>query len=336
MSTKKNAVTINRDPKIEKLLDEHGISYTYEAMVPLSDLERHADAQSRLGTVKQADVRGYAEQMKQGAIFPPVVLWEDSVEGWVIVDGNTRVLAKRKNKATHTDAYVVDLSTSAEAIVVSAIFNGTNGQPLSTSEIKRAILANEKMGTKRYSAKRLAKDYGVSAAYVSKIINVARAKDDLVALGVDVNALHDSALDKIGKITDDAVKRDLANLAIDAKLSQPDLAAVVRDVKAKGAEADRLKVVSDSRTEQARRIEDVKQGRAVSGNPAATAAMVMGRLNKAIETHPDAETWVPVKAEARQNVRTLASDLSDFLSKIVAAIDAAPAPIDAPEEADAA
>ena len=134
------AKSSNRRPDSEALLDQNGIKWTYAEVVPIDQIERHADAQSRTGDVDKARVKRFAEQMKQGAVFPPEIIWSNGYENYGLIDGNTRIAGKRALNWPSTSAYIVECADAAEAVFVSALFNATNGQELTKDELTRAVL----------------------------------------------------------------------------------------------------------------------------------------------------------------------------------------------------
>lgn len=305
----------NRRPEIESILDEHGVKYTYVPAVSIEDIERHPDSQSRLRDADEKLVGEYAEKMKRGAIFPPLILWKDGYDGYGLVDGNSRAEAKKKRGLTETDAYLVEIEDSNEAVYVSAIFNATHGQRLTKEEVKHAVIAAGLMTNKRTND-RLAQDYGITPGTVTKIQKVHTTTNELVKLGVNPSQLTESAIYTLSKLGDTAVKRDLATLVIDTDLAQGEVGALVKDIQTKTSEADRLKVISDARTARQAHIEAKRTGRVVDRQPLHQASMVFGQLAKLIESFPDPEQWVPVDATRRQETLPRIKQIHDFLGQV--------------------
>jgi ParB-like chromosome segregation protein Spo0J len=108
MATARRSTKLDhKDSKIEKILDEHGITFEYRDAVPIAEIERHPDSQSRLRQVDTSRVLSYATAMKEGAVFPPIVVSQDGFDGFRIVDGDGRVSANKRRKITTIPAYVV-------------------------------------------------------------------------------------------------------------------------------------------------------------------------------------------------------------------------------------
>lgn len=319
MANAKGAKADNRRADIEQILTAHGVKFDYKGIVPISEIERHIESQSRLRDADRSLVKEYEEKMKRGAIFPPVILWEDGYQGYGIVDGNTRIEAKKKRGETQVDAYIIDVVDANEAVYVSAIFNASHGQRLSKEEIRHAVVAAGLMDNPPTN-EQLAQDYGVKPSTVTKIQNVHRITGELVDLGIsDAPEMTEAARYSISSLSDTAVKRDLAQLILDSDIPQADIGALTKEIKSKGSEAERLKVISDARTDLAAKIEAKQTGRQSKGQPVAQVSMVFGRILSIIEDYPDVEQWVPVDPDRRADFEAKAEKIRDFLHEVAKA-----------------
>lgn len=316
--TKKNAKTDNRRADIEQILDQHGIPFKYVGLVEITEVERYKEGQSRIRDINKDLVTEYAEKMKQGAIFPPIILWSNGYEKYGIVEGNTRIAAKKKRGETSTDAYIIECEDANEAVYISAIFNATHGQKLSKEEVERAIILAGKMKTPP-SRDQLAKDYGITPQKVTTIQNCEKVGNELRAIGIDTGEIPDSMLSRLASLSDIAVKRDLAQLVIDSGMKATDLLALTKEINAQGSEADRLKIVSDARTVRAAQIKAKESGRVVKHQPIAQSAMVYGRIIGLIKEFPDPKQWVPVDATRRDEYLPRVEQSARFLNQIFAA-----------------
>jgi hypothetical protein len=316
MSTVRTAKTDNRRADIEQILTAHGVTFTYKGVVLITEIERHKESQSRLRDTDKALVKEYVEKMKQGAIFPPVILWEDGYEGYGIVDGNTRVEAKKARKETTVDAYIVNVSDSNEAIYVSAIFNATHGQRLSKEEIHHAVIAAGLMDNPPTN-EQLAKDYGLTVQMVSSVQNIHRVTGELTALGIDPVAIADSAKVSLAKLADTAVKRDLANLIIDSDMKQTEIRHLCNEISKQGSEADRLRVVAEARSDRAAQITAKKTGRVVKNQPIGRISMAMGLILSVKDANPAPEQWIPVDDARRADLLEKYTSVRDWLNSVI-------------------
>lgn len=307
--------TDNRRQDIEAILDSHGIKWEYAALIALEDIVRHDESQSRLRTESKDLVGEYAEKMKRGAIFPPIIVVRNADGTFSVVDGNTRCEARRKRTEASTDAYIIEVADANEAVYVSAIFNASHGAKLNKQEVVRAVLAASGMAA-RPTDERLAQDYGVGVTTIRRIINGHRVTVELEAAGIDTSFLRDAAKQQIAKVRDVAVKRDLAKLVIDADLSQADLSTLVKEVNLKDSEVDRLAVVSQARADREAEITARRAGRIIKKRPIAQQATVFGRLSQLIGEFPDPTTWVPQDEDRRKEMEKRVNEVTLFLDDV--------------------
>ena len=327
---KKSATPIKtEDAQTLEILKTHGIDLALPGVqsIKVADIERQPDSQSRIGNTPSWRVNELAAKWKAEAPLPPIIVWEDGVEGYLLVDGNTRTAAKRKAYGSDPDveinAYVVDLKSKTQALVLSAVFNAQGPMPLNRAERKRAILANMDLGGDAMSAKTLARDFGFAPAEITRITKTQRAKDRLSGEGLNIDGLTDTALRQINELGDDAVRQEAVDLVRDAQMVGTDITALVKEIKTKGSEAERLKVVADERTARDSDIEAAKVGKVVKGSPVTQAAMAYGRMNALIRDYSKPADWVPSDADRRREAKDRITTITDFLSRVLDAIDVA-------------
>lgn len=316
--------TDNRRADIEAVLTEHGIQFQYASSIVLDQIQRHDDLQSRLRADNRALVAEYKEKMARGQIFPPIVLRVNPDGTYATIDGHTRLEAKRLKKEATCDAYIVELTDANQAVYISAIFNATHGMRLSKQEIRRAVIAAKSMLSSPPN-ERLAADYGTSPATVVRIWNSHKVTTELEAAGIDTALLSDNAKQQLAKISDTAVKRDLARLVMDADMQQADLAELVKVINEKGSEADRLAVVEQARADRAEEIAQVKVGRPRKSRPTAQSATVFGRLLQLAGEFPNPSDWVPVDEDRRKEMKARVDRAVEFLDRVRDAYNEEPA-----------
>lgn len=125
--------------------------------------------QARL-KLDQDIVKDYAEHMREGSVFPPLVVYYDGSEYW-LVDGFHRFFAMRSNAVVSTECDI-RTGTLREAILFSKGVNGGNkrGLPTSKDDNRMSIiwmLNDEEYKT--WSNTAIAKHIGVSSMTVGRI-----------------------------------------------------------------------------------------------------------------------------------------------------------------------
>jgi len=320
MASRRGAVSENRYPPYEAKLDAAGITYRYVASVPLDDITRYADTQARLRIAGTPVVNQYAEKMKQGELFPPLIIWENDRSDYCLLDGNTREMAYRKRGQTHTDAYIVtNLQSDNEAIYVSSLFNAISGTPLAKDEIIRAIRAAQQL-TPPMKDTRIAKDLGVSPSRVSRITSVMRFDERSERLGLATELPEDIKV-ILAPVTDDAVLADLHSLMLDADLKARDIKPIIKDIGEKGSEAERLQVVADERIALAPVIHAVSTGRTTAAPPARDSLMAFGRLYNLQSNFPNPADFVPVRQDTRDDWYPKLQEIHAWLATVITAYD---------------
>jgi hypothetical protein len=320
MAPKRTAVGENRYAPYEAKMDANNITYRYVALVPLTDVSRYADTQARLRIAGTSTVNTYAEKMRQGEVFPPIILWEDGRDGYCLLDGNTRDMAMRKLGRTHTDAYIVSgLEDDNHAIYVSSLFNTINGVSLAKDEILRAIRAGKAL-TNPMSDARLAKDLGVPASRISRLTSIERFNERADQLGLATEVPEDTKI-ALAPVVDDSVLRELHTLVLDADLKGKDIRPIVRDVSVKGSEAERLKVVTEERVALAPTIQSVAAGRTTTAPPSKDSLMAFGRIHALMGKFSDVSLFVPVRQDTRDEWYPKIQAIHDFIGELVTAYE---------------
>jgi len=311
----KHAVKENRYLPYEAKLDAHGATYTYVASVPLADITRYPDAQARIRIAGSSKIGEYAEKVKQGEVFPPLVLGEDGSPDYMLLDGNTRKFAYEKLGRTHTDAYIVTgIASNDAAIYLSGLFNGTNGVPLAREEVLRVVRAGKAEGM---ADTRIAKDYGIKPTFVNRLVTIDRFDTRAKGLGLTTDIPADTKT-ALASVADDSVLRSLLDLTLDADLKGKDVRTIVKEIAGKGSEADRLKVVSDERTDRAPSITAVATGRTTTAPPSKDSLMAFGRIHSLMGKFPNPDLWVPVRQDTRDDWYPKLQDIEAFLGGLLA------------------
>lgn len=318
--SKRGTVVENRFAPYEAKFDERGLSYTYNAMVPIESITRYADAQARQRLAGSAVVRQYAEKMKAGEVFPPVTLAEfpEYPDEYVLLDGNTRLPAHQKRGHTHVDAYIITgLHTMDDAVYLSGLLNGMAGQPLDKAEVLRAVRAGKSMDPPMTDAA-IAKDLGVPPSRVSRLMAAERFDERAKALDLPTTLTENHKVN-LAKIDLDPVFSALTRLVTDADLPVQATRDLVTKVQAESSEPERIKVIQQERGELANVIGAIAAGRAAIVPPSRDGMMALGRLNALAEKYPNPADWVPASEDLRSDWAPKIKGLIDFLGSVHAA-----------------
>lgn len=105
--------------------------------VPIADLRTDGGTQPRAYT-DHATVDDYAEAMKGGAEFPPVIVFSDGAALW-LADGFHRVLAAHK-LGHETVSADIRKGTVRDAVLFSVGANATHGRPRTNADKRHAVM----------------------------------------------------------------------------------------------------------------------------------------------------------------------------------------------------
>jgi hypothetical protein len=299
-----------------------GVRFEYAGVVDIAEIERHPDSQSRIRETGRAAITAMSVSMKAGQIFPPPTIWPDGVDGYSLLDGNTRVAAKRKLGIGATDAYIVEVDDKDDAVTLSAVLNALNGQPLNKEERDRAMMS---MARKGFDNKTISKKLGIPTSAITRALASQSYDERADRIGLDptiADAVPKSIKARIQPLADDAVFTALSALFVEGDLTSNDLTPVLVDLKAAGSEADRLKVISDERANRAADIVRVSTGRSTKGSPVLESTRAVGSLVKLMATHPTPMSWVPASEDKRIEWAAQYDVLVPFLEQVRVAFHA--------------
>lgn len=285
----------------EDAMTKKGYSFRFETSVPMEKIDKHPSSQARVKASPRDIVNIYATQMKEGAQFPPLVCWDDPKypDAYALLDGNTRFAARQTfDPKGNVDTYVLfDLQSDDEAVVASAIPNLNNGVPYGRDERHRLALVMLKLN---YSNETIAKETGLSVATVLRIQGVENFEARRKKLGLDPTRLDKTAKTSVVVVPDDAVFRDLVELADAAKMSVADVKTLVKSTLSAGSEVERLQIVTNDRKDRAKQIADALAGKNATQPPMHESLMALGRLVKLCQNYPVKADWVPASEEKRE------------------------------------
>lgn len=170
--------------------------------VEISKIRRDGGTQPRAQLYEEV-VAEYAEDMRQGAEFPPVTVFFDGEEYW-LADGFHRVSAKESIGKKEVISEVHS-GTQRDAVLHAAGANATHGLRRTNADKRRAVerLLRD-FEWRRWSDNAIAKQCGVSQPLVGKMRDELGFKDSDspsgLRIGIDKRVIDTS---KIGKSTQD-------------------------------------------------------------------------------------------------------------------------------------
>lgn len=135
--------------------------------IALASISIDGGTQSR-ASVDPAVVADYADAMRNGAVFPPIVLFHDGKAYW-LADGFHRYHALKETGAQRVIADVRQ-GTRRDAILFSVGANATHGLKRSDADKRIAVttlLSDEEWA--KWSDREIAKKCGVSHPFVAKV-----------------------------------------------------------------------------------------------------------------------------------------------------------------------
>ncbi len=110
----------------------------------------------------------YADDLREGAVFPPVLLFNDGTDHW-LVDGYHRVLAAEMIGLTEIAAEVRQ-GTRRDAVLYSCGANATHGLRRTNADKRRAVLTLLQDGEwSQWTNVAIAKACGVAESFVRKL-----------------------------------------------------------------------------------------------------------------------------------------------------------------------
>jgi len=263
---------------VSDLLNDMGIEYRYVAAFPVEEIVRNnVEGQVRMAShiAPSKTVASYANQMKEGAVFPPVVLCKRTKE---VGDGNTRLAAVIKNGETTIPAYVADFSDLSVRMFFAGRANQQGGLRLDAIEAKNLAVSLLKEGT---DPSQISLGLGVSVDEAQKWAHELAAIERLAKAGMDesrIYKLKSSVLSRLNSIKLDSVLLEQANLVLDAALSTDQNSKLVTILNRTRSEEEALRLIAVWRKEYGSSIKKQKAG---IGNkrPGAIACISLAHAN---------------------------------------------------------
>lgn len=285
------------------------------------DLSRRVQVRESNHYAPKDMVDQFVIQMSEVAFPPPVV----TSDGW-IVDGNTRVGARKVRKEKFTPAIVLDVNYESGATTIkqktllhalAATLNQTGGLRLTAKEIREVATSLVELGWK---TEQIGRAIGLRPSSVTQVKREIAAVGKLGRVGMNANGeLKGASLRALG--TDNVVGlndipfRELATLAADAGFNASEITSTAKELRDIGSDTGAVDRVTSLRDEMNERIQERKL--TGIGKPPVSRQLrqrlgfitkFVGRESELLETSPQA---IPMHIEA---LTTAIAVLTDVLA----------------------
>ena len=299
--------------QFEAKLSEWNIAAEYVEALPIADLivADWAQVRNNEHRLHNQQVEEYAEQMRNGAIFPPVVVMPVGSET-VIIDGNTRFHAAKKARLKTIPAFRAAFPAADVAKAFAGTMNQRNGRRLHPEEAQKVA---EILRGRAHTEESIALELGYSRA---QIINWRKEADftrHAAAVGLDeriVAAIPKPNRRRLADITLDSTFAEAAKYAAEYRPESRDLKALTEEIKTAPSEVAATNIVHAA-----------KKQAAVAGPPPhrVTVPTAIRRIRSlfpqmlALLEHP--EQLLELDAEHRSTTREQAKALIEGLTRVI-------------------
>lgn len=264
---------------IERWLDSHGVEWTYRANLPTEEIDRLASHrnQARIaGPINEDTVVLYAAAMEGGSKFPPVVVWQRPDTKYVVVDGNHRVAAYDLAEIDKTDAYVTAQLTDGQKAALTYEANTKHGLPTSLDERLRQAVNLVEMGTTQKGASQM---LGIPSHKVMAAYQAFETDKRMQRLGVARwDQLGSSLRRRLNAIRDDDVFAAAAQVAIESKMTTPEISEFVVRINEIPRATAQMEIVARERASRKRDIRSTAGGRIGFSRPTTRLSSILSNL----------------------------------------------------------
>lgn len=244
--------TWTKDPRVEQQLKKLRIKYEI-AEIPIDqiDVKRSLQTQGRHDTRLDEDlVVKYAMAIEAGDSLPAIVLLRSKSAKHLVLSGNHRVAGAQLAGAT-VSAYVIELADEFLRDYLPVLFNVIEGRSQPLTEVTAyGVRAVTKYGIKPVAAAQM---LNIKPRVLGEAIRAQAVYDRLTHLGVRVHeGTHQNALLALHRLVDnDNVLAAVARLCVSKKRAGTDTIQVVKEVRSKRTESERLAHVKQVEQQEA-------------------------------------------------------------------------------------
>jgi len=274
-----------RRPDIEAELDDkYHVKWSYVPQVPIAkfDLNKSQHNQARFEPIDPHTVEQYADAVKRGDKFPPVIAWRPTPRGrLVIIDGNHRLSAHTRAE-TPVDVYEVDRDTDPRTVALMTFsFNTKHGRPTSEAErLSQAVYLVDNGASIDHAA--AAVNLPSKALKKALARNAADRRADEVGLRRNEwDTLTSTVKNRLKDIATDEGFEDAARLAYDARLGAEEVFELVATLNATKSGKRQSAIIHKYRELHAERIQAggvLKTGGRKAPSPKGRLNMMLGQV----------------------------------------------------------
>lgn len=282
MATRTNTRSTHpaRSPQTEAMLKGRSLDFEFEPNFAVADIRDAEGIQVRLdkNRAPKDQVAKYATAMKHGATFPAIVVNENNE----LIDGNTRVQARRKNGDDTIAVYVLFGVTALDARSLSVEMNQSNGLAMTDDEIRAFIEGAVKDG-QHPEVRSLARMTGVRETKITRWIAEMLFEGRSTRAGISerhIAVLPASTRAALQATRLEAVFEALTVLCAEAKLPTALVKKMVGQVNGAPSEQAALKIISAERMLRADEIRAVASGFSPRDRASKGSAQHLGGLQR--------------------------------------------------------
>ncbi|HYZ79164.1 MAG TPA: hypothetical protein VE596_17495 [Gaiellaceae bacterium] len=227
--------------RTEAILAERHIVYSFEPNLALDAIQMPEGHQVRLIEHRAPKdlVSTYAVQMRQGAVFPAIVV----TDSFGVIDGNTRLTAAMKCRAKSIPAYVCFAMSALEIRSLSIELNQIHGQRMTSSEIRNFVVSCVRSGV-AVEPTICARITGVKASAIARWMTIEHCRARAAAHGASIDGASDSAIAAVATARLDRVFVELVAAATTGHASASRLRAIASEANSAASEAEAVAVVT--------------------------------------------------------------------------------------------
>jgi hypothetical protein len=316
------AKAVGGDAKVEDYLDSKGVTWEFASGVAPDDFdtEKSLRNQARFVPVDEDRVSLYAEAMRRGDKFPPVVAHK--VRGkLVIADGNHRLMAAAKARKL-LDVYDITGTDSQLLVQISYEANTKHGWPTSETErIQQALYLMDNGATIQTASAALMVPKNALSKASQKRSTDQRFREAGIAPLV-VEKLAESVKWRLGMVNTDEGFVALTNLVAQAGLGVDDVFRLVTEINELRSSAKQVAWVQQQRDVYVDEIAASGGGvltRQAKG-PKSRLSMVVGIVNNLPEDVAEIvkNYQGPEREEHAKRLRSAARRLNDVAKQLAA------------------
>jgi hypothetical protein len=224
----------------EIILTEHNIHYRLEPNLSVESLRNPEGHQVRLiqHRAPMHLVGSYAIQMRQGAVFPAIVV-NDAL---AVIDGNTRLSAALQSGAKTIPAYVCSGLSEQLARSLSIELNQLHGQRMTKAEIRSFVIGCVRGGI-AIDPRTCSRFTGAKAAAIARWMTIERCRIRGSALGISLDDLADSAIVALAPVRLDRVFTRIVAFARGRRVTASRVRELVSKANAAASEAEAVALI---------------------------------------------------------------------------------------------